>query len=153
MIRAVIELDTRALDIPRLIEKAGRFYEPVFGTDTQKHMAVSPYHNIKENRYTPPFLFVVANNNEARRTQSKRMSAQLREVGVYSKVLDAPDRTHGTLNRWLGGVGDQYGSAVIDFYALHAKNHSHDDNAINTNYGVGFEVLPRKNSKGYKGIY
>ena len=115
-IKAIADLDTRALDIPLLMDSVGDRFAPIFGTDPTVHKEVSPYHHIVEGRYTPPILFLVANNNQSRITQSRRMAEKLRSVGIISTIVQAPDRTHGTLNRMLGSAEDGYGETVVRFF-------------------------------------
>ena len=115
VIRGVIELDTMALDVPLMMKNYHELYGPIFGADPDVFVAVSPYHHIKANRYTPPFLFIVADQNDDKLMQSKRMAARLHEVDVEGLIVEAKDRSHITLNKWLGGVDDPYGRAVVEF--------------------------------------
>lgn len=115
-IKGVAELDTRALDVPKTVAEVPRLFLQVFGNDPQTLVEMSPYHQIKADRYVPPFLFVVANNNEPRLDVSRRMQQKLKNIGIASEMIEAPDRTHGTLNQLLGSDEDSYGELVVNFF-------------------------------------
>jgi len=117
----VVELDTMALDVPLMMKTGKRFYGPIFGTDSQTLGEVSPYDNIEAGHHTPPFLFVVANSNSRKLMQSRRMLKKLNAIGDASELIKAPNRTHGTLNRSLGGIGDEYGPQILVFMRNHLR--------------------------------
>ncbi|MEX0941685.1 MAG: carboxylesterase family protein [Pseudomonadales bacterium] len=114
-IAGVVELDTMALDVPLMMETGTSYYGPIFGIESEKLIQVSPYHHIRPNQRTPAFMFVVADGNERKLMQSQRMAARLNSFNIHAEVIEAPNRTHGTLNQSLGGMGDVYGAQIVTF--------------------------------------
>ncbi|MCU0723508.1 MAG: alpha/beta fold hydrolase, partial [Planctomycetes bacterium] len=102
ILRCCIPLDTNGYDIPRLMERPGAsvsMYPKVFGSDPETWKDASPIAFVGPDRSLPPFLLVVAAANESKRDQAKRLAEALKKAGVRAEILEAPDKTHGTLNR------------------------------------------------------
>lgn len=115
IIKGLIELDTAALDVPRLMQSGRGMYPKVFGEDPEIHKLISPYSHVAPGKSIPPFLLVVADNNTGKLEQSNAMAKKLREAGVRAEVIEAPDKTHGTLNQDLGSADDKVTEKVMAF--------------------------------------
>jgi len=115
ILRGVIELDTAALDIVTLMETSADFYTRFFGRNRRRWKEASPIAHIAADRPIPPFLLAVAAGNESKLTQARRFAAALQEAGVRAEILEAPDKTHSTLNRDLGAEGDETTVTVMKF--------------------------------------
>jgi acetyl esterase/lipase len=120
-IKGLIELDTAALDVPRLMQSARGMYPKVFGDDPEIHKLISPYEHVAPGKSIPPFLLVVADNNAGKIEQSNAMAKKLQEAGVRAEVIEAPDKTHGTLNQDLGEADDKITERVKRFLEALAR--------------------------------
>jgi len=115
LIKGVVELDTAALDIPKLMKTGRAFYEPMFGEDPKGWADISPMNHVAKGKAIPPFLLVVADKNQMKLEQAQSFARALREAGARAEILEAPDKTHGTLNGDLGRLGDGPTRAIMDF--------------------------------------
>lgn len=115
VIKGLIELDTAALDVPRVVASGQRLHAKVFGDDPETLKLISPYEHVAPGKSIPPFMLVVADNNTSKLEQSNAMAHKLRETGVRAEVVEAPDKTHGTLNQDLGKAGDKVTERVMAF--------------------------------------
>ena len=127
--RALVSLDTAALDVPRMMRLAGprgaRLYRSKFGTDPDGWPAASPYHRLGADGggaprnpggpAAPPTLLVVADGNRAKLDQARRFAAKLETRDVGAELLEAPGKDHTSLNRDLGTPGDAVTARLIDF--------------------------------------
>ncbi len=118
VIKGVIELDTAALDVVRTVASGQGMHAKVFGTDAATLKIISPYEHVTAGKSIPPFLLVVADNNTGKLEQSNAMAKKLREVGVHAEVIEAPDKTHGTLNQDLGKAGDKVTEKILGFLGV-----------------------------------
>ncbi len=118
VVKGLIELDTAALNVPKLMESARGMYPTVFGNDPRTLKLISPYDHVAPGKSIPPFLLVVANNNTGKIEQSNAIAKKLRESGVRAEVIEAPDKTHGTLNQDLGKAGDKVTEKVTAFLGV-----------------------------------
>lgn len=134
-IRGVIELDTGALDVPLLMTYS-KFHIPVFGHDPDVLRAISPIHHIEPDQHTPPFLLVVADDNKRKLLQANNMAEALIKAGAKATVIEAPDRTHGTLNQNLGGTGDPYTAHIMQFIDKHLKKNSDSSDSLSSNNAI-----------------
>jgi acetyl esterase/lipase len=120
ILRCCIPLDSNAYDLPRLMERPGgrgTMYPRVFGSDPETWKDCSPITFVAADRHIPPFLLVVADENESKREQAGGLAEAMRMAGVRVEILEAPDKTHGTLNRDLGRPGDEPTAAILGFLA------------------------------------
>jgi acetyl esterase/lipase len=115
LIKGVVELDTAALDIPKLMKTGRAFYEPMFGADPKGWADISPMNHVVKGKAIPPFLLVVADKNQMKLEQARSFAHALREAGARAEILEAPDKTHGTLNGDLGRLGDGPTKAIMNF--------------------------------------
>ena len=118
ILKGVIELDTAALDLPRLMRESlavGRVYGPAFGKDPAVWKDASPMAHIAKDKGIPPFLLIHADRNPMKEAQSEAFAKALDAAGIRAEVVAAPDKTHGTLNRDLGRPGDKPTAAVDAF--------------------------------------
>ncbi|MFW5844794.1 MAG: alpha/beta hydrolase, partial [Planctomycetota bacterium] len=111
ILRGVIELDTNALDIPRLMPS--RLYQSVFGTDPAIWRDASPIAHVGPD--TPPFLCIHADDKRSKREQAEAFVAAVQSHGVLASAYAAPDRTHGTLNIRIGTADDHVTRRIEDF--------------------------------------
>ena len=127
-VRAVIELDTAALDVPALMRFAGPVgssnYRKVFTDDPAVWRDASPRAHVRAG--APPFLLVVAGRARLKEFQARRFAAALAAVETPAETLAAPDRTHMTLNRSLGEPGDAVTAAVDRFLDEHVAPHGRE---------------------------
>ena len=116
IIRSVTELDTNALNVPRMMEAIdSSIYKDAFGDDPDIWKDASPYHHIEPDKGIPPFLLIHANEREAKEQSAIEFGKQLYLSNIYSLRVAAPDRTHGTLNQFIGKEGDQYTEVIFNF--------------------------------------
>jgi acetyl esterase/lipase len=115
VIKGLIELDTAALDVPRVVTSGQGMHAKVFGTDPETLKLISPYDHVAAGKSIPPFMLVVADSNTGKLEQSNAMAKKLREAGGRAEVVEAPDKTHGTLNQDLGKAGDKVTEKVVAF--------------------------------------
>ncbi|NLS92969.1 MAG: alpha/beta hydrolase fold domain-containing protein [Planctomycetaceae bacterium] len=114
-IKGLIELDTAALDVVRTVASGQGMHAKVFGANPETLKLISPYEHVTPGKSIPPFMLVVADNNAGKLEQSNAMAKKLREAGVRADVVEAPDKTHGTLNQDLGKAGDKVTEKVMVF--------------------------------------
>jgi len=126
IIKGVIELDTQALDVPRMMkESPARLYDQAFGADEKAWRDLSPIHHVAPNKGVPPFLMAVASNNDRKLAQSRALAAALEKAGVRAEIVEAPDKNHGTLNSSIGAPGDKTTDAILRFLdAVRDKQHA-----------------------------
>jgi acetyl esterase/lipase len=115
IIRGVVQLDTAALDIVRLMETSADFYTRFFGDDHRQWRQASPVSHVAAGKPIPPFLLAVAGGHQATRLQVAGFAAALQQAGVRAEILEAADKTHTTLNRDLGLAGDAVTAQVMEF--------------------------------------
>ena len=115
ILRGVIELDTSALDIVQLMETSADFYTRFFGEDRRLWLEASPIAHVAAGKPIPPFLLAVASAKPSKLAQARRFAAALQAAGVRAEVLEAPDKTHASLNRDLGDERDEITAAVMKF--------------------------------------
>jgi acetyl esterase/lipase len=115
VIKGLIELDTAALDVMRTVASGQGMHARIFGADPETLKIISPYEHVTAGKSIPPFMLVVADNNTGKLEQSNSMAKKLREAGVRAEVVEAPDKTHGTLNQDLGKAGDKVTEKVMAF--------------------------------------
>jgi len=115
IIKGVIELDTAALHIPKLMEINPRFYKPLFGDDPAVLKDMSPFFHVAPSKRIPPFLLIHAGNKSTNMQQADNFAAILLKAGTRVEVFAASDKTHGSLNRELGTDGDKPTLKIMDF--------------------------------------
>ena len=115
IVRGVIQLDTAALDIARLMETSADFYTRFFGDNRRQWQQASPISHVAAGKPIPPFLLAVAGGHDATRQQADFFAAALQQAGVRAEILEAPDKTHTTLNRDLGLADDAVTDTVMQF--------------------------------------
>jgi acetyl esterase/lipase len=115
ILRGVIELDTAALDVVKLMEKYADFYTRFFGDDRRRWEEASPIAHVAAGKPIPPFLLAVAAGSEAKLAQARHFATALQRAGVRAEILEAPDKTHTSLNRDLGAKGDRATAAIMEF--------------------------------------
>lgn len=106
ILKACVELDTGALDVPRQLESNPGFYTPIFGQDPAVWRDASPFHHVAAGKHIPPFFCVHADRKRTKQLQAEAFAKALRAASVEAVVVAAPDKTHASLNRELGAPGD-----------------------------------------------
>lgn len=118
-IRAAIVLDGGGYDIPAMVSSGeplakGR-YERAFGKSEAVWKNASPISHVAKDKQIPPFLLVHAGGRLASRLQADELGSRLKEAGVKAELFDAPNKNHITLNRDIGGKGDETTKAIFAF--------------------------------------
>ena len=119
MLCGVISLDTRAYDIPHLMEKLPRggrhLYEETFGNNPMCWYEASPINHVVPGRQFPPFLIGYTCRDPLRKIESERFAERLREAGCEAVLLPIPEIGHGDVVRTFGEDGDPVAPAVLGF--------------------------------------
>ena len=117
ILKSVVELDTQALDVPRMMQgSATAVYVQAFGKDEQLWREVSPLHHVAKGKAIPAFLLVVANNREQKLQQATAFQKALQAAGVRCEFIEAPEHDHGSLNRAIGEPADKVTQAMEKFH-------------------------------------
>lgn len=116
IVKGVVELDTQALDVVRMIREANTpLYEQAFGKDEAILRDASPMEHVAKGKSIPPFLLVVAGGVRAKISQTNSFQEKLRAADVKCDFIQAPEHDHGSLNRAMGVDGDKTHEAVWKF--------------------------------------
>lgn len=117
VLKSVVELDTQALDVPKLMKgTASVIHRQAFGADPDVWKAISPRHQVTEGKDIPPFFLVVADNHATKLDQSAAFQEVLRSAGVRCELVDAPQHDHGSVNRSIGDPNDKVTQAMQRFH-------------------------------------
>ena len=116
ILRSVVELDTQALDVPRMMRGSETaVYSQAFGKDEKIWREVSPLQHVAQGKDIPAFFLVVANNMQQKLQQATAFQKALREAGARCDFIKAPEHTHGSLNQDIGVAGDKVTAAMEKF--------------------------------------
>jgi acetyl esterase/lipase len=116
VVKGVVELDTQALDVVRMIHEANSpVYEQAFGSDEATLRDASPMEHVSKGKSIPAFLLVVAGGVRAKISQTNSFQEKLRAADVRCDFIQAPEHDHGSLNHAMGVVGDKTHEAVWKF--------------------------------------
>ncbi len=117
-VKAVVPVDIAMYDIARVFTiDPGSRWVSVFGDEPAGHRDASPLWHVEAGKGIPDFLFLMAGREQGKDRGIEQMAARLREVGVGAERVDAPRKTHGSINRELGEVDDFVQRAVVAFFA------------------------------------
>lgn len=116
ILKSVVELDTQALDVPRMMQDSDTaVYVQAFGKDERLWREVSPLHHVAKGKGIPAFFLVVADNREQKLQQAAAFQEALQAAGVRCEFVEAPEHDHGSLNRAIGEPGDKVTAAMEQF--------------------------------------
>jgi acetyl esterase/lipase len=127
-VKSVVELDTQALNVPRMMRETrervapGRaesdtsLYGQAFGKDERIWEEVSPCHHVAKGKGIPAFFLVVANEREQKLAQAAAFQKALQAAGVRCEFVEAPQHDHGSLNRAIGDPADKVTQAMEKFH-------------------------------------
>lgn len=102
--RAVVLLDSGALDVPRLMaERHAPLFDRAFGKDPAFWAATSPRHRLSGP--TPPWLAVCSSRRSQACDQVDAFAQRVRDTGGRIEVLPL-DLSHGDINEGLGRPGE-----------------------------------------------
>lgn len=108
-LRAVLSIDTRAYDIPRIAAQSGgqlpRAYARPFGQERARWETLSPLYNIGKNgQIYPPFLIAYSGqgNAMARAGFSRDFAQALAQAGGRVSTYDGGQYSHAQINRGIG---------------------------------------------------
>ncbi|MFZ5830832.1 MAG: carboxylesterase family protein, partial [Planctomycetota bacterium] len=119
ILKSVVELDTQALDVPRMMQGSDTaVYVQAFGKDERLWREVSPLHHVAKGKGIPAFFLVVADNRVQKLEQAAAFQKALQAGGVRCEFVEAPEHDHGSLNRAIGESSDKVTSAMARFLAL-----------------------------------
>lgn len=119
ILKGVVELDTQALDVPRMMGGSETaVYVQAFGKNDGIWREVSPFYHVEKGKGIPPFFLVVADNREQKIGQAKAFQTALRDAGVRCEFVEAPEHDHGSLNRAIGEPGDKVTAAMAGFLGI-----------------------------------
>ena len=117
ILKSVVELDTQALDVPRMMHGSeNAVYVQAFGKDERLWREVSPLHHVAEGKDIPPFFLVVADDREQKVQQATAFQKALQAADVRCDFVEAPEHNHGSLNRAIGEPGDKVTQAMERFH-------------------------------------
>jgi acetyl esterase/lipase len=120
IIKGVVCLDTAAFDLPRgvadydLTGRRSGLYERAFG-DRAAQADASPTLRLKEGQALPPFLLFATGGRADVHALGGSFIERLEALGGRGRLVDAPDRSHGSLNRKLGELDCPYTAEVGRF--------------------------------------
>jgi acetyl esterase/lipase len=123
----VIPLDTGPYNVELQMKRVpptsryGRLMRSVFGEDAERWSPVSPWHHVKANAGTPPFLVFYHEGRMDAPVQAIPFVERLVAAGVEAEAVEAVGRTHGGLNRELGAQGDEPTDVVLAFLTAHGQ--------------------------------
>jgi len=116
ILKSVVELDTQALDVPRMMQSSETaVYVQAFGKDASLWREVSPLHHVVKGKGIPSFFLVVADNREQKLQQAAAFQKALHAAGARCQFVEAPEHDHGSLNRAIGEPGDKVTAAMEQF--------------------------------------
>jgi acetyl esterase/lipase len=117
-VRGVVALDGAGYDIARqMAEPRNRVegaYRQAFGTEPKRQQALSPIAHAEAPNVGNWLILPVAHRGDST-TQSEALAAALRKGGAKAEVKPQQGKTHMTLNRDLGTVGDPATTVVDEF--------------------------------------
>ena len=117
ILNSVVELDTQALDVPRMMQGSPTpVYLQAFGKDARLWREVSPLHHVAEGKNIPPCLLVVADDRKQKIEQATAFQKALQVADVRCDFVEAPEHNHGSLNRAIGERGDKVTQAMERFH-------------------------------------
>ena len=117
ILKSVVELDTQALDVPRMMQGTETaVYAQAFGKDERLWREVSPLHHVAKGKGIPAFFLVVADNREQKLQQATAFQKALQAAGVRCEFVEAPEHDHGSLNRAIGEPDDKVTQAMERFH-------------------------------------
>ena len=122
-LKGTICLDTKAYDLPRLIDELGvsprsrQMYESAFGRDRDAWRDASPTRHVAEGAETPPFLILHSGERADGKLVASELVSALRGVEVPAAAFNAPDRDHAGINACIGVADDPYTALVMEFLA------------------------------------
>jgi acetyl esterase/lipase len=117
ILKSVVELDTQALDVPRMMHGSQTaVYSQAFGQDERLWREVSPLHHVAKGKEIPAFFLVVADNREQKVQQAAAFQKALQVAGVRCEFVEAPEHDHGSLNRAIGEPNDDVTRAMEKFH-------------------------------------
>jgi acetyl esterase/lipase len=123
IIKGVILLDGAGYDIPAVMTGEDRrpgartTYARAFGTDEAGWRDASPIAHVAAGKGIPPFLIFHAGAREASEVQAQALAGALGAAGVAARVVHAPGKDHGSINRDIGTPGDGPTRAILAFLA------------------------------------
>lgn len=86
-------------------------YANAFGDEAA---ALSPTQLVRPGVTYPPFLLLYTDRASAQK-RAEELAGRLRSVGGVAEAVEAPGKTHMTINHDLGVVGDREGERVARF--------------------------------------
>ena len=105
-IKCVASLDTRAYDLPEVIQKTRRFfYFNAFGNDPELWKEASPIYHVEPGKHIPPFL-LVRRGSRLNKQICDEFRSKLEKAGVPVTVINADGITHRKVNSLVGAPGD-----------------------------------------------
>lgn len=117
-VKGVVLLDGAGYDVAVQLKdarnRAKSMYVQAFGTDPKRQAALSPITHAAAPNAGNWLILPVARRQDAR-AQSDALAAALRAAGTPVRVVPQEGKTHMTLNRELGDVGDP-STAVVDAF-------------------------------------
>lgn len=115
----VISIDTRAYDIPLLMEMlprgGGRLYRDVFGSNRRFWAKASPVSHIRPEAGIPPFFIAYSGGDPNREQQSRRFAQRLGAAGVRAWLVPATDKSHIGICQDISKDGDPVTLGILEF--------------------------------------
>lgn len=123
IIKSVLSLDIASYDIARRLKQMGpermsTLYVKAYGDDERVWIEASPARQIEPNEKLPPFLLLYAGDHHdaaLMRAENELLFRQLKDHGVTTRIYEAADRTHETVNLKIGFRSDPASREIILF--------------------------------------
>ncbi len=117
VIKAVVPIDIGVYDMARMLTSAqGKRWISVFSDDPERLRDASPLWQAEADTGVAPFLMLMAGSEPGKAAGMDAMLARLAEIGVEGTRVNAPRKTHGSINQQIGSVDDAITRAVVEFF-------------------------------------
>jgi acetyl esterase/lipase len=123
IIKSVLSLDIASYDIARRLkemgsERASTLYMKAYGDEERVWIEASPARQIEPQEGLPAFLLLYAGNHHdaaLMRAENEAFFKQLEDHGTTTRLYEAADRTHESVNLRIGFRGDPASHEIISF--------------------------------------
>ncbi len=125
IIKGCVPVDVSVYDIPKRVKDRGpakpRISREVFGDTEDSWRELSPVTHIAKGKNIPAFLILHVADRQETKAQSHWLADNLKEAGIWAKVIAAEGTTHGTINSNLGLPDDKPTQQMWEFMAKALK--------------------------------
>ena len=123
IIKSVLSLDIASYDMARRLKQMGAerkstLYIKAYGDGEKVWIEASPARQIEPKEELPPFLLLYSGNHHDAallRAENEAFFKQLKNHGTATRLYEAADRTHESVNLKIGFRGDPASQEIISF--------------------------------------